>query len=107
MSSDDLFIIAMILGSAVAAGAITFALTGRDFKGTGRVLASLLSTFLVGATTTFVPWLPLLVFLGTMVVYLVMRHLLKPGLALAASAVVLLGGLALAVAAMAAALSTM
>jgi hypothetical protein len=43
----------------------------------------------VGATSLFVPWLPLLAFLATMTGFLVMHRLLKPGLALAASAVVL------------------
>ncbi|MCO5997807.1 hypothetical protein [Actinoallomurus rhizosphaericola] len=107
MNLDDLIMIAMLVGSPVLAGAVTYALTGRDLKGPARVAASLLSAFLVGATSLFVPWLPLLAFLATMVGYLVMRRLLKPGLALAASAVVLFGGLSSAVMLMAAALDRM
>jgi hypothetical protein len=107
MNSDDLIMIAMLAGSPVLAGSITYALTGRDLKGLGRVAAALVSAFLVGATSLFVPWLPLLAFLASMTGYLVMRRLLKPGLALAASAVVLFGSLSFAVVLMVATLNSM
>ncbi|WP_395105281.1 hypothetical protein [Actinomadura sp. SCN-SB] len=107
MHSDDLIVIGMLAASLVLAGTLTFALIGRDLQGSARVGVSLLSALLVGLTSLFVPWLPLLAFLATAAGYLVMRRMIRPGLALAASAVVLFGGLSGAAALMAAALTSM
>jgi len=107
MHSDDLIVIGMLVAGFVLAGTVTFALTGRDLKGSARAGVSLLSALLVGLTSLFVPWLPLLAFLATAAAYLVMRRMIKPGLALAASAVVLFGGLSGAAALMAAAMHSM
>ncbi|MEW2359650.1 hypothetical protein [Spirillospora sp. NPDC029432] len=107
MNSDDLIIIGMLAGSTAFTGAIAYWLGGRDLKGTGRVSMALVSAVLVGLTSLLVPYLPVLAFLATALIYLVVRNLLKPGLALAASAVVFLGGLACAVLLMGFALSSM
>ncbi|GAA4131343.1 hypothetical protein [Actinomadura keratinilytica] len=102
-----MLIIAMLVGSAALSGGITYTLTGRDLKGGHRVSVSLLSAILVGATSLFVPYLPALAFLVTTAAYLLVRRLLSPGLALAASALVLVGALGSAVLVMSTALNTM
>ncbi|WP_329246747.1 hypothetical protein OG417_52270 [Actinoallomurus sp. NBC_01490] len=107
MNSGLSLVIAIPVGSAVFAGAVTYAVTDRNLKMRTRVAASLLSAFLVGATSLFVLYLSVFAFLVTMVGYLVMRRLFKPGLALAGSAVVLCGGLSFAVMLMVAALDRM
>ncbi|TDD79742.1 hypothetical protein E1293_22565 [Actinomadura darangshiensis] len=107
MNSDDLFIIAMLIGSTVFTGAVAYTCTGRDLRGGYRISVALICAVLVGATCTFIPYLPVLAFLVTMMAYLVMRRLVSPGRALAAAAVLLLGGLSCAVLIMAAALETM
>jgi hypothetical protein len=107
MNSDALFITAMLLGSAAFAGVLTYALAGRDLPRKGRVSVALVSAVLVGAASLFVPYLPVLALLATAAAYLVMRRLVSPGRALAASAVILFGGLSCAVLIMAAALDSM
>lgn len=107
MNSDTLFLIAMLVGSTICTGAIAYACTGRDLHGGRRILVSLISAIIVGATCLFVPYLPVLAFLATMAAYLIMRRLLSPTRALAVSAVVLFGGLSSAVLLMAAALNSM
>jgi len=107
MNTDDLIIAGMLGGSTVLAGILTFVLIGYDVKGASRVASSLLTALLVGVTSLFVPWLPLLAFLAAAVGYLVIRRLAKPGLALAASGAVLIGGLSGAVALMSVALNSM
>lgn len=107
MNANDLITWGMLVVSPVLAGLLTFALTGRDLKGAARFGASLLSALLVGATSFFVPWLPLAAFLAAATGYVLMRRMAKPGLALVASSVVLIGGLSGAAMLMASALNSM
>ncbi|WUH99977.1 hypothetical protein OHR68_41930 [Spirillospora sp. NBC_00431] len=107
MNANDLIIIVMLAGCAIFAGVVTYALVGRDLRGGGRVAAALISAVLVGAASLFVLYLAVAAFLACAVAYLVARRLLRPRLALAASGVVLLGGLSGAVIVMSIALSTM
>ncbi|TDC80153.1 hypothetical protein [Actinomadura sp. 7K507] len=107
MSSETLTILAMVAGCAVFAGAVTYPLVGRDFQGGARVVVTLITTVLVGGMSLIVLYLSVAVFLAVAVAYLVVRHLLRPGLALAASGVVLAGGFFCAVMIMFAALSNM
>ncbi len=100
MNSDDLIITAMLAGSAAFAGIVAYLLSGRDLGRGRRVSAALVSAVLVGLTSVFAPYLPVLAFMASAAAYLVMRRLLKPGVALAAAGVVLLGGLSFAVLAM-------
>ncbi|TDB92825.1 hypothetical protein [Actinomadura sp. 7K534] len=103
----DYFIILMIAASAVVAGGVAFAVTREDLRSEGRVAASVACALLVGAVSLFIPYLPVLAFLGTVVAYLVLRRLFSAGLALAASGVVLLAGCSFSVLLMMAALETM
>lgn len=107
MNADTLLIVAMLTGCAAFAGAVTYALVGRDLRGGSRVAAALISAVLVGVTSLFVLYLSVLAFLACAAAYLVVRRLLRPALALAASGVVLLGGLFCAVVIMSIALSEM
>ena len=107
MNSDDLIIFVMLGSSFVFTGAIAYALSGRALRGPARVRTSLIAAVLVGLTSVYVPWLPFLAFLATAAAFLVMRRLLKPAHALAASGVILLGGLSFAVLLMVSALNTM
>lgn len=100
-------LVLMIVTSAVLAGGIAYAVTHRDLQGGGRVAAALACALLVGAASMFIPFLPVLAFLGTTVVYLVLRRLFSAGLALAAAGVVLLAGCSFSVLLMMAALETM
>ncbi|MEU6036114.1 hypothetical protein ABZ801_11965 [Actinomadura sp. NPDC047616] len=104
---DDLIIPAMLAGCAAFAGVVTYALVGRDLRGGARVAAALGSAVLVGLASVFVLYLSVAAFLACAVAYLVTRRLLRPGLALAASGVVLLGGISCAVVIMSIALSEM
>ncbi|TDD12303.1 hypothetical protein E1292_02380 [Nonomuraea deserti] len=101
------FLIAMIVASAALAGGVAHAVTRRDLQGGAKVAVPLACALLVGTACTFVPHLPLLAFLGTVVVYLLARRLFTAKLALAASGVVLLGGCSFAVLLMMVALDTM
>jgi hypothetical protein len=107
MNSDDLFFATTLVGSGAFTGVVTYALTGRDLRGRGRLWVSLLSAVLVGAMCLLIPYLPMLAFLVALVAYRVMRILLSPRHAVAASAVVLFGGLSSAVLVMGAALNSM
>ncbi|MEO3792950.1 hypothetical protein ABGB14_22275 [Nonomuraea sp. B10E15] len=100
-------IIAMILATTALSGGTTYAVTRRDLEGGARVAVALACALLVGGACVFVPWLPLFAFLGTVVVYLLVRRLLTAKLALAASGAVLLGGCSFTVLLMMAALETM
>jgi hypothetical protein len=71
------------------------------------VAAALGSAGLVGVASLFVLYLSVAAFLACAVAYLVGRRLVRPGLALAASGIVLLGGLSCAVVIMSIALSEM
>jgi hypothetical protein len=107
MTAADLIIVAIPVVSAVFAGAITYALTGRDLQGRGRVAAALVSAVLVGASSLFLLYLSVAAFLACAVAYLVARRILRPRLALAASGLTLLGGLSGAAVMMSIALSEM
>jgi hypothetical protein len=61
----------------------------------------------VGAACLFVPYLPVFAFLGTVVVYLILRRLFSARFALVASGVLLLGGCSFSVLLMMAALDNM
>lgn len=107
MSADDLIIVAVLVGCAAFAGVVTYVLVGRDLRGGARVAAAVGAAVLVGLAATFVLYLSVVAFLACAVAYLVVRRLVRPGLALAASGVVLLGGLSCAVVLMSIALSGM
>ncbi|NVI93227.1 hypothetical protein [Actinomadura sp. BRA 177] len=103
----DYLLILMIAASTVVAGGVAFAVTRDDLHGGGRVAASLACALLVGAASVFIPYLPVLAFLGTLVIYLVLRRLFSAGLALAASGFVLFAGCSFSVLLMMAALENM
>ncbi|GAA0583260.1 hypothetical protein [Actinomadura livida] len=103
----DYFIVSMIMASAVVAGGVAFAVTRGDLRIEGRVAAAVACALLVGTVSLFIPYLPVLVCLGTVVGYLVLRRLFSAGLALAASGVVLLAGCSFSVLLMMAALESM
>ncbi|QKW33174.1 hypothetical protein HUT06_03250 [Actinomadura sp. NAK00032] len=93
MNADALIIAAMLGGSAVFAGAVTYAITGRDLRGWSRAATALGVALLVGAAAVFVLYLSVIAFLACAAAYLVIRRLVRPTLALAASGLVLFGGL--------------
>jgi hypothetical protein len=103
----DYFIIAMIAASAAFAGGVASVVTRRDLPGGGRAAVSLTCALLVGAACLYVPYLPVLAFLGVVVAYLIMRRLFSAGPALAVSGVLLLGGCSFSVLVMMAALDSM
>jgi hypothetical protein len=103
----DYFVIAMIAASAVFAGGVASVVTRRDLRGGGRAAVSLACALLVGATCLFIPYLPVVAFLGVVVVYLLVRRLFSAGFALVASGVLLLGGCSFSVLLMMAALERM
>ncbi|MEO3829112.1 hypothetical protein [Actinomadura sp. B10D3] len=103
----DYFIILMIAACAVFAGGIAAVVTRRDLKGVSRVGVPLGSALLVGASCLFVPYLPVLAFLGTVAAYLILRRLTSARLALATSGILLFGGCTFSVLIMMAALETM
>lgn len=94
--------------TAVLTGAGTYMLTHRDFSRRGRVLAAIGCAILVGATSLYIPYLPVLAFLAAAAAYLVIRRLIRVGPApLVLAAVVLVGGLAFCVLTMITALNNM
>ncbi|RSN64208.1 MULTISPECIES: hypothetical protein [Actinomadura] len=107
MNAGDLTIVAVLAGCAGFAGVVTYLLVGRDLRGGARVAAAVGAAVLVGLASIFVLYLAVAAFLACGAAYLVARRMLRPGLALAASGVVLLGGLSCAVALMSIALSEM
>jgi ABC-type glycerol-3-phosphate transport system permease component len=107
MSSDVLIIFAATGGCAAVAGAATYALARRDLRRRGAVLAAVGCALLVGATSLFIPYLPMFAFLVAAATYLVVRRRFRVGHALAGAAVILIGGLAFSVLTMIAALNSM
>lgn len=91
----------------VIPGAGTYFLTRRDLRGRGAVLAAAVCAVLVGAATWFAFFFAIFAFLGSAVVYLVMRRLVRIGPALAVATVALVGLLILSVRVMDIALSGM
>ncbi|MCP9948138.1 MULTISPECIES: hypothetical protein [Actinomadura] len=103
----DYFIILMIAACAVFAGGVAAVVTRRDLQGASKVGVPLGSALLVAATSLFIPYLPVLAFLGAVVAYLILRRLTSAGLALVTSGVLLFGGCTFSVLLMMAALETM
>jgi hypothetical protein len=101
------FLIVMIAASAAFAGAVAAVVTRRDLRGGGRAAVSLTCALLVGASSLFIPYLPVFAFLGAVVAYLILRRLFSARLALTASGGLLLGGCSFSVLLMMAALSNM
>jgi hypothetical protein len=107
MSSDLLLIIGMVAGGAAFSGVVAYFVVGRDLEGRSRVLAALACAVMVGLTCLYIPYLPVLGFLGAAAGYLVLRRLVRVHLALAGGAVLLFGACAMSVLTMVAALSSM
>jgi hypothetical protein len=109
MSSDLLLIIGIVAGCAAFSGVVAYFVVGRDLEGRSRVLAALAlaCAVLVGMTCLYIPYLPVLGFLGAAAGYLVLRHLVRVRVALAGAAVLLFGACSLSVLTMVAALSSM
>ncbi len=103
----DYFVIAMIVASAAFAGGVAFVVTRGDLQGEGRAVAAVVCALLVGITSLYIPYLPVLAFLGVVVVHLILRRLVPVRLALIASGVLLLGGCSFSVLVMMAALQSM
>ncbi|KAA9162640.1 hypothetical protein FPZ12_011340 [Amycolatopsis acidicola] len=85
----------------------TYLLTRRDFRPRGTALATAGCAILMGAGSWLGFVFPLLVFVVAAVVYLVARRLIRPGPALAWSAVTLVGGILCSVLAMKIAIDSM
>ncbi|WNM35793.1 hypothetical protein RKE30_38290 [Streptomyces sp. Li-HN-5-11] len=91
----------------VIPGVGTYFLTRRDLRGRGAVLAATVCTVLVGAATWFAFFFAIFAFLGSAVVYLVMRRLVRIGPALTVATAALVGLLIFSVRVMDIALSGM
>jgi hypothetical protein len=91
----------------VIPGVGTYFLTRRDLRDRGAVLVATVCAVLVGAATWFAFFFAIFAFLGSAVVYLVMRRLARIGPALAVATVTLVGLLIFSVRAMDIALSGM
>lgn len=107
MQSDALIIFAASGGCAAVAGAATYPLARLDLRRRSAVLAAVGCAVLVGATSLFIPYLPVFAFLVAAVTYLVIRRRFRVGHALAGATVILIGGLAFSVLTMIAALDSM
>ena len=59
------YVVLMIAGSALLAGAVAYGVTHRDFHAGGRAAAALACALLVGAASLYIPYLPVLALLGT------------------------------------------
>lgn len=105
--SDVLGISAYFLTMSGLAGLGTYLLVRRDFSGRYTAVLTISCAILVGATSWLGFVFSFFAFLAAAVVYLVLRRLVRIGLALIVSAVVLAGGLVSSVVAMNAALINM
>ena len=101
------YVVLMIAGSALLAGAVAYGVTHRDFHAGGRAAAALACALLVGAASLYIPYLPVLALLGTAIIYLIVRRVFSAGTALAAAGLVLVAGCSFSVLLMMAALQTM
>jgi len=80
--------------SAAIAGMGTYLLIRRDFRHWGAALTTMGCAVLVGVTSLYVFYLPVFAFLAAAAAYLGTRRRVRVDLALAASAVTLISGLA-------------